>query len=217
LPDAARAAGPIGILGGTFDPIHNGHLRAALELLERVELAEIRFVPCRLPPHRDVPQRSGERRLELVQAAIAGEPRFSVDRRELERDGPSYTFDTLQSLRAELPRRSVCLLLGMDAFLGLPRWHRWLELFDLAHVVVAHRPGWRVPADGPLGELLAERAVTDPQALHLALAGGLFVTPVTQLEISSSALRALLARGADPRFLVPESVREIIVRSGCYR
>jgi nicotinate-nucleotide adenylyltransferase len=155
--------------------------------------------------------------VELVQAAIAGEPRFCVDLRELERSGPSYTIDTLQSLRDEFPRRSLCLLLGMDAFLGLPRWHRWPELFDFAHVVVAHRPGWTAPADGPLGELLTQRAITDPQALHGALAGRLFVTPVTQLEISSSALRAMLARGADPRFLVPEPVREIIVRSGCYR
>lgn len=217
MPDTVRAAGPIGILGGTFDPIHFGHLRAALELLERAALAEVRFVPCRLPPHRDAPQRSAARRLELVQAAIAGEPRFGVDRRELDRDGPSYTIDTLLSLRAEHAQRSICLLLGMDAFLGLPGWHRWSELLDYAHVVVAHRPGWTAPPDGPLGELLAASAAADPRDLHRAPAGRIFVTPVTQLEISSSALRALLARGEDPRFLVPEPVREIIVRSGCYR
>lgn len=210
-------AGPVGVLGGTFDPIHFGHLRAALELLEALSLAEVRFVPCREPPHRRMPGRDAERRLEMVRAAVAGEPRFRVDDRELRRAGPSYSIDTLASLREELRSRPLCLLLGMDAFLGLPQWHRWTELLDLAHLVVAHRPGWTEPADGPLGELLARRRAADVRRVHDTPAGCIVVTPVTQLEISSTDLREALARGSDPRYLMPEGVREIILRSGCYR
>jgi nicotinate-nucleotide adenylyltransferase len=122
----------------------------------------------------------------------------------------------LTELRQEFPRRSLCLLLGMDAFLGLPNWHRWRELFDLAHVVVAHRPGWKAPTQGPLGELMVDRgtgAVTD---LHKSTAGRIYVHAVTQLEISSTELRQIIDAGRDPRFLVPDPVRAIIRESGCY-
>jgi nicotinate-nucleotide adenylyltransferase len=210
------ATGPIGILGGTFDPIHFGHLRAALELLERLQLAEVRFIPCREPPHRRAPSRGADLRLDMVRAAVEGETRFRVDERELRRVGPSYTVDTLMSLRAEFPARSLCLLLGMDAFLGLPGWHRWTELLDYAHMVVAHRPGWIAPCDGPLGELLDSHRANRAKSVHESLSGRIVVTPVTQLEISSTELRSALANGGDPRYLVPDGVREIILRSGCY-
>jgi len=207
---------PVGVLGGTFDPIHLGHLRTALELLERLGLGEVRFVPCREPPHRPPPQ-VGDLRLEMVLAAIEGEPRFVADDRELRRPGPSYTVDTLASLHAELPSRALCLLLGMDAFLGLPSWHRWTELPAYAHIVVAHRPGWTPPREGPLGELLAERGTEDVAQLRDPAGGRIVVTPVTQLDISSTQLRDELARGADPRYLVPDRVREILLRTSCYR
>lgn len=210
------SAGPIGILGGTFDPIHLGHLRMAFELAQALELAEVRFIPCSEPPHRPAPSAT-DLRVEMVRAAIAGEARFRLDERELEREGPSYTVETLASLRAELPTRTLCLLLGMDAFLGLPTWHRWTELVAYAHIVVAQRPGWVAPRDGPIGELLARCEVDDASHLRGSTGGSLLVTAVTQLDISSSGLRTALARGEDPRYLVPESVREIILRSGCYR
>ena len=206
----------VGIFGGTFDPIHYGHLRTAFELLQALSLEQMRFVPCGDPPHRGRPLADGRLRLAMVRAAVADEPAFTVDDRELQRGGPSYTVDTLAALREELPGTPLCLVIGMDAFLGLPRWHRWRELLELAHVIVAHRPGWRAPDMGVLGELLAERATARVRDLHATLAGAIYVHAVTQLEISSTELRALIRAGRDPRFLMPDPVRQIILDSGCY-
>jgi nicotinate-nucleotide adenylyltransferase len=163
-----------------------------------------------------MPMTDGALRLRMVQAAIRDEPAFVADARELERAGVSYTIDTLASFRAELPRRSLCLLLGMDAFLGLPQWHRWSELTTLAHIVVAHRPGWDVPTTGTLGELMKERRAPSVDQLAATPAGFVHVQPVTQLEISSTDLRDSLRAGRDPKFLVPDRVREIIIETECY-
>lgn len=207
---------PIGIFGGTFDPIHFGHLRTAFELWQAVRLAEVRFVPAGSPPHRDDPLADSALRLAMVRAAIADQRAFVVDDREVRRAGVSYSVDTLAELRAELPDRSICLLLGMDAFLGLPNWHRWRELLDLAHIVVAHRPGWKAPTMGPLGELMVDRGTGGLRDLHDAPSGRIFVHAVTQLEISSTELRQLILGGKDPRYLVPDPVRELIRGTGCY-
>jgi nicotinate-nucleotide adenylyltransferase len=207
---------PLGIFGGTFDPIHFGHLRTAFELLDALRFDEVRFVPAGNPPHRDPPLADAMLRLSLVRAAVADQPGFAVDDREVRRTGPSYAVLTLRELRAEFPRRPLCLVLGMDAFLGLPQWHEWRDLLLLAHVVVAHRPGWRAPAEGPLGELLATRRTDRVDDLHEAPAGRIYIHPVTQLEISSTDLRNLLAAGQDPRYLVPEAVRHAIRATGCY-
>jgi nicotinate-nucleotide adenylyltransferase len=213
---AAERKKPIGIFGGTFDPIHYGHLRTALEIEQTLGLARVHFVPCATPPHRSMPMTDGKLRLKLVKAAIRGEKKFIADGRELARTGPSYTVDTLASFRAEFPRRSLCLLVGMDAFLGLLTWHHWRELLDLAHLVVAHRPGSRAPTKGALGRLLDERRAADPAELRSADAGRVFVHPVTQLQISSTDLRAALVAGLDPKFLMPDSVRKIILKTECY-
>lgn len=207
---------PIGIFGGTFDPIHYGHLRTALELKETLALEQVRFVPCATPPHRATPMTDGGVRLKLVKAAIRGEAGFVADERELEREGPSYTVDTLESFRADYPKRSLCLLLGMDAFLNLPSWHRWQELLRLAHIVVAHRPGWRVPDVGTLGELLRDRRTAAAAELRASPAGRVHVQPVTQLEIASTDLRAAIRAGLDPKFLMPDRVRKIILETECY-
>lgn len=207
---------PMGIFGGTFDPIHYGHLRSAFELLEALEFSEVRFMPAGNPPHRDVTHADGRTRVALVQAAIDGEPRFILDDRELRREGPSYSVDTLLDLRAEFAHRSLCLVVGMDAFLSLPQWHQWREILELAHLVVAHRPGWRAPQSGTLGELLADRATDRVQDLHESRAGRVYVRAVTQLEISSSAIRELVRAGRDPRYLVPDPVCRLLAESGCY-
>ncbi|MEE8543496.1 MAG: nicotinate-nucleotide adenylyltransferase [Gammaproteobacteria bacterium] len=208
--------GPIGIFGGTFDPIHYGHLRTALEVLQRLSLTKICFVPCADPPHRDPATVAGASRLDMVRAAVADQSSFVVDDREFKREGPSYSVDTLGSLRTENPSVSLCLLMGMDSFLGLPDWYHWEEIMTLAHIVVAHRPGWRVPEDGALGALLRERGTDEVASLHDSPCGRVFVTPVTQLEISATQLRASLMAGVDPKFLMPDSVRQIIIESGCY-
>lgn len=207
---------PIGLFGGTFDPIHYGHLRTAFELWQALRLTEVRFLPTGSPPHREQPLASAELRLAMVRAAVAGEPAFVVDDREVRRSGISYSVDTLTELRAEFPRRSLCLLLGMDAFLGLPNWHRWRELFELAHIVVAHRPGWKAPTSGPLGEVMVDRGTGTIRELHEKPAGRIYVHAVTQLEISSTELRASLIAGQDPRYLMPDEVRRIVLESGCY-
>ena len=208
--------GPVGVFGGTFDPIHYGHLRSAYELLQDLALGEVRFMPCGIPPHRHQPIADGALRLAMVRAAVADQPGFVVDDRELHRAGPSYSVDTLAALREELPDRPLCLLLGMDAFLGLPKWHRWREILQLAHVVVAHRPGWRAPDMGALGDLLAERGTARVDDLHRAAGGAIHVHAVTQLEISSTEVRALIRAGRDPRYLMPDAVGRIITASGCY-
>ena len=213
---AGAVSGPMGIFGGTFDPIHYGHLRTAYELLSTLRLPEMRFMPAGNPPHRNHTVAGNEQRLEMVRAATAGQPGFTVDDREMHREGPSYTVETLAELRAEAPRRPLCLVVGMDAFLGLPKWHRWRDLLALAHLVVAHRPGWRAPSMGPLGELLVDHGTGTVSDLHDAVAGRIYIHAVTQLEISSTDLRALIGAGRDPRFLMPEGVRSIIMESGCY-
>jgi nicotinate-nucleotide adenylyltransferase len=207
---------PIGVFGGTFDPIHYGHLRTAFELWQELHLTEVRFLPTGSPPHRDQPYASPELRLRMVQAAVADEAAFAVDDREVRRSGLSYSVDTLTELRRELPDRSLCLILGMDAFLGLPNWHRWRELLGLTHIVVAHRPGWKAPTSGPLGEVMVDHGTGSVRDLHERPAGRIYVHAVTQLEISSTELRQIIETGRDPRYLVPESVREIIRETRSY-
>lgn len=207
---------PIGIFGGTFDPIHYGHLRTAFEMLQALRFGEIRFVPSGDPPHRGETYAPAPLRLEMVRAATANEPSFVVDDCELQRNGPSYTVDTLAAMRQEQPDASMGLILGMDAFLGLTSWHRWDEILNYAHIVVAHRPGWRAPDIGPLGELISEHGTHRIEDLHEHRNQRIHIHAVTQLEISSTEIRDLVSAGRDPRFLMPDVVRDVIVNSSCY-
>ena len=207
---------PLGIFGGTFDPIHYGHLRSAYELLQELQLEEVRFIPSAAPPHRSATSAPAELRYRMVAAAIAGQDGFEVDDCEVRREGPSYTIDTLMAIREEHAATPLCLIVGMDAYLGLTTWHRWDEILDFAHIVVAHRPGWQSPDDGPLGALLAESGTTVVEELHGQLCGRIFLHAVTQLEIASTEIRELVAAGRDPRFLMPDSVRDLIIESACY-
>jgi nicotinate-nucleotide adenylyltransferase len=207
---------PIGVFGGTFDPVHYGHLRTAFEMLQALRFAEVRFIPCGDPPHRGETCADARQRYEMVRAAVAGQPGFVVDDRELKRRGPSYSIDTLVELRGEHPDCSIGLIVGMDAFLGLPRWHRWDEILSVAHIVVAHRPGWRAPDLGPLGELLDECGTLRVDDLHESTHGRIHIHAVTQLEISSTEIRELVEAGRDPRFLMPDEVRHVIATTRCY-
>lgn len=206
----------MGVFGGTFDPIHYGHLRPAFEVLQALRFGEVRFMPCGTPPHRGTPVAAPEQRLDMVRAATEGQRGFVVDDRELSRDGPSYSVDTLAALRGEFPTRPIALIIGMDAFLDLPKWHQWQEILRLAHIVVAHRPGWKAPDIGPLGELLAERGTHRIDDLHQATSGHIYILDVTQLEISSTDIRDLVTAGRDPRFLTPDAVRRYILDCRCY-
>jgi nicotinate-nucleotide adenylyltransferase len=207
----------VGILGGSFDPVHVGHLRTGFEVLQSCGLDELRLVPSGQPPHRAAPVAPAALRIAMLRAACAGQPGFVVDERETRRNGPSWTWDTLTSLRAELGDARLAVIIGGDAFLGLPTWHRWTELTDLAHFIVVHRPGFELPTDGPLADFIAAHRAGSATELRRLAHGRLWVQPVTQLEISSSAIRALVAAGGDPRFLVPEAVRAIILDSQVFR
>ena len=208
---------PIGVFGGTFDPVHYGHLRSAFEMLQALSFEQVRFVPCGDPPHRGVTYATSAQRLRLVELAIAGQDGFVVDDRELRRGGPSYTVDTLQTLREEHTNRSLGLIVGMDAFLGLTGWHRWDEILDFAHIVVAHRPGWKAPDIGELGELIAEHGTHRVDDLHNTTHGFIHIHAVTQLEIASTEIRDLIVAGRDPRFLMPDAVRDEIENTGLYK
>lgn len=207
---------PIGVLGGTFDPVHHGHLRVALDVLEELGFAEVRLLPSRQPPHRVTPGATPAQRLAMLNAAVARQNGLVVDRRELDRDGPSYMHDTLASLRAELPDTPLCLLIGRDAFNELPTWHRWRELFQLAHFLVLERPG-SVPAmPSALCAELNGRTIPDPVLLQQSNAGRVFTWQATQLEISATRIRNLLMTGRSPRYLLPEIVLDYIKRFGLY-
>jgi len=199
-----------------FDPVHYGHLRTAYELRAKLEFEEVRFVPCANPPHRAAPATTAETRLRMLETAIAAEADFVIDDRELRRAGPSYTVDTLRSLRAERPSAALCLLLGMDAFLSLPTWREWQKLLDLAHLVIAHRPGWQAPYEGTLGKLIQRHRTTAAAQLRDTLCGKVHVEPVTQIEVSSTELRRSIRAGIEPKYLVPDAVWRIIRETGCY-
>ena len=217
------AGGAVGILGGTFDPIHLAHLRLAQEAADTLDLAEVRLVPSATPPHRQTPVASAEHRLAMVRLAIADNRRLVADDRELRRDAPSYTVDTLASLRAELgPQRPLCLIMGADAFVLLESWSRWTTLFDLAHVVVAHRPGhppeqWTDHMGPALATEFGHRLTDDPGRISGAPGGCVFPLAITQLDISARRIRALLASQASVRYLLPRIVLDYIEIQQLYR
>jgi nicotinate-nucleotide adenylyltransferase len=197
----------IGIFGGTFAPIHHGHIRLALELRERFGLQRVLIVPSARPPHRAAPEVPPQRRLEWARLALAGEPGLQVDEREIRRDGPSYTYDTLAALRAEHgPATPLLLLLGDDAANQLHTWHRWRELFDLAHLVLVERP-YEPPAPAPeLAAFLRGRRAPSAQALLQRPAGAWIAASIPPLAISSTRIRQLLKAGRSIRGLVPDAV-----------
>ncbi|MEO7324742.1 MAG: nicotinate-nucleotide adenylyltransferase [Dokdonella sp.] len=197
---------PLAIFGGTFDPIHNAHLRVAWEAAEFLD-AQVLLLPASVPPHRDQPVASALQRASCVRAALAGQDRLVLDTRELQREGPSYTIDTLVELRSQFGEsRSLVLLVGADAFAALPSWHRWRELFDFAHIGVLTRPGHDGPLPTELRTKVASRRCTNVAMLHESPAGRVLPIPVTPLEISASQVRALLAAGHEPRWLVPDAL-----------
>jgi len=193
----------LGILGGTFDPIHHGHLRTALDVAEAVGLDEVRLIPLRHAVHRGQPETPAALRLAMVQAAIAGEP--------------SYTLHTLESLRAERGTvEPICVLVGGDAFAEFLTWHRPHDILGLAHLVVMQRPGEPVAEDPALRALVERRRAPDGAELQTRPSGRILFQAVTQLAISATDIRARLRAGRSVRYLVPDAVADIIGREGLY-
>lgn len=195
-------SGPLAILGGTFDPVHLGHLNAAWEAAELLN-TPVRLLPAAVPPHRQAPRASGAQRVAMLEAALAHQTRLSLDTRELARSGPSYTIDTLEELRVEQGDQPLILLLGADAFAGLPTWHRWRELLEVAHIGVMTRPGIDATWPDQLQHTAAARVTGPDGAWRTTPAGQVIELSITPLDISATRVRELLAAGRDPRFLLP--------------
>ena len=204
----------IGILGGTFDPIHFGHLRPALEIVEKLSLEELRFIPSAKPPHRWQPEARAEDRLQMVKLAIKGTDKFILDDREYHRDGASYTIDTLETIRSEIGHtKPICMLLGLDAFQSFDSWREWQKILDLSHLVVSTRPGYQTQNTESWTE---GRIVNDVNDLLQHKVGKIFFCDVTQLDISATNIRKQMHNGGSCRYLTPKKVCKYIMKHKLY-
>lgn len=206
----------IAIFGGTFDPVHYGHLRAAAEVADKLQVDDFRLLPAGTPPHRDATWAKPEHRLAMLELALRDHPDLRVDDREIRRPGRSYMVDTLDSIRREAGNCPVLLIIGQDAANALDQWHRWRELFELAHLVIMTRPKSRPRYRPELAEVLQPRRVRGARALMDAPAGGVLHVEVTRLAISSTDIRRQLEAGANPRFLLPAPVLKYIRKQRLY-
>lgn len=203
----------IGVYGGTFDPVHYGHLRTALEVKEVFALDEIRLIPCSQPPHRDMPLIPSEMRMEMLNLSVQNQPGLLVDKRELEREGYSYMVDTLKSLRYEVVDKSITLFMGTDAFQNLTSWHQWQQLFDYAHIVVISRPNHQPKVSSTF---LSSRLTKNRIDLKMNKFGYLFFQSVTQLDISATTIRNIIKMGLNPGYLLPDVVIDYIKQNKLY-
>ena len=203
----------IGIFGGTFDPVHFGHIKPVLNVKQALNLSQIRFIPNSVPPHREDPWLSAEQRLSLLQSALEEYADVVVDQRELDRGGPSYMIDTLRSLNSDYQDESICLVIGMDAFFGIAQWRQWKQLFELCHLVVTTRPGFdqalileQVGAENY--PFLAEKMTQDIETLKQGNAGKILLQSVPLLDISSTEIRTRLLKGEDVSQLMPDEAHK---------
>jgi len=194
------------LLGGTFDPVHIGHLRCALDLCAELKLAQVHLLPAQIPPLRELPQASAQQRLDMLRLAIADEKCLTVDARELARQGLSYSVDTLAEIRTEIGDQPLLFCVGADAFAKLQQWHHWESLFDLAHLVVMGRPTSHQPLHPKVAEQLRLRQVTNPADLATHPQGKIYQTQFVGLGVSASEIRAKIARKESARYLVPDLV-----------
>ena len=204
----------IGIFGGTFDPIHYGHLRSALEVKDIFGLTEVRLIPCAQPPHRKQPATTALMRLQMLELAIKNQPGLVIDTRELNRQGVSYMVDTLKSLRQEFKDEPLLLFIGSDAFNHLKTWHQWQHLFDYAHIVVMTRPGFKIQN---LDEFFKAKLATGITELAHNLEGKLYFQQITQLDVSATAIRNMIAKQQNPGFLLPDTVIDYIRQHQLYK
>lgn len=212
---------PFGVLGGTFDPVHIGHLRMALELHAALDLSEVRLIPIHTHPFGKTPVASAEQRLAMLELAAADLPQCKVDTRELQRAGVSYTVDTVESIRAEVEQTPICLFLGLDAFRQLDGWQRWNELLEYTHIVVVDRPDMTQPLSAmelspSIRSLLYQHAVSTTAELHNQPAGCILRQSIPCLDISATYIRSLMASGQSIRYLVPDAVLDYIQQHQLY-
>ncbi len=207
----------IGLFGGTFDPVHNGHLRIALELKQHLQLDEMRLVPCHIPPHRRATHADTEQRLGMVKLAIANCDQLVIDEVELQNPEPSFSVHTLNELRQQLGEDvSLCLAMGMDSLVTMGSWFRWQDLLNLAHIIVAARPGWQLPRTGEIADYLHQHTGS-PNDLRMLSCGKIVVQELTLLPISSTEIRAMISRNESAQYLLPDTVWQYIRQQQLYR
>ncbi len=208
---------PVGILGGTFDPIHNGHLHLATSCYERLQLREVRLIPLHTPPHRQQPVATPDQRLAMLRLAVMNTTGLKVDDLELQRHSVSYTIDTLIALHEQNKNASLCLILGADAFNVLHTWRRWDELLEYCHIIIAHRPGTTISPENPeLKKTLQEQISTDINDLHKHTCGRIFELEIPMLDISATQIRGLFHAGQEPTGLLPETIIHYIQTHNLY-
>lgn len=205
----------IAIIGGTFDPIHFGHLRPALDIAEKMSLEEVRFIPSATPPHRWQPEASAEDRINMVKLAIEGIKLFILDDREYHREGASYTIDTLKSIRSEIgANQSFSMILGLDAFKSFTSWKDWKGIVETCHIIIAARPGYEI--DSTLDDYLATRVTQNSDNLKMQAAGKIYFCDVTQLDISATMIREKLKNKQSCHYLTPAKVCDYIETKKLY-
>ena len=216
-PEAgAELTAPIAIMGGSFNPIHFGHLRPALELQQQLNLAQVKLMPNHVAPHKSHTDTTTTQRCAMIQAAIIDMPALQLDMTELSMPQPNYSVATLQALRQQHPHTPLCFIIGMDSFINLPKWHRWRELLDYCHLIVCQRPGWMHEASLELQQHLKGNKTENMADLAQQKQGLVFFTQVTQLEISSSQIRQLRKQGMSIKYLLPDSVIQYIEQNQLY-
>lgn len=207
----------IGFLGGTFDPIHFGHLRPALEIQQALKLDALYLMPNYISPHKSKSLASTQQRIDMVKLAIQESPSLQIDVQELLRESPSYTVDTLKLLRQQYPTTPLCFIMGMDSLIHFDTWHQYQDILTYCHLVISHRPGWSPVFNDTITNLLKQHQIHEPATLHQQLSGCIYFQSTSQLAISSSEIRQLLSANQSINFLTPLSVCEYINKQHCYR
>lgn len=205
----------LGIFGGTFDPIHYGHLSAAWQVTQQLHLNELRFMPCHHPPHRNEPFASAEQRINMLELAIKNIPEFTIDEREINSTEISYSVNSLKQIRQEINNESLCFILGLDAFNQIHTWHEPQKIIELAHIVVLGRPENHLNQTNMINDLMRFR-VNDPNELTSKSAGLIYFVHNTLLDISSTQIRQLVKNDLDPKFLLPDEILKYIKSHSLY-
>lgn len=216
---------PIGIFGGTFNPVHHGHLRSALDIGQHINLQEVLLMPTFMSPHKLInPQhdqishdKNSQHRLAMLNAATSYCPGLNVSDYELKRAQVSYTINTVEHFRQQFPDSPLCFLMGMDSFAHFTSWHRWQDIIKQCHIVVSHRPGYTIDAQSEISALLAKYQTTSVSRLHASLGGTIYVHHENPLAISSSIIRRLIQTHQPITYLTPTCVEDYINQHQLYR
>jgi len=207
----------IGFLGGTFDPIHFGHLRPALEITEALSLRQLFIMPNHIAPHKSKSHCTASQRCKMVELAISQQSRMAIDKRELRRHKPSYTIDTLKELKNEFPDTPICFIMGMDSLTTFDTWHDWQNILSYCHLIISHRPGWQRKFNKQVDVLVSKHQTTNRHDLHNLQFGKIFFQTTSQLAISSTEIRELLNHDISIDFLTPENVINYIQGHHLYK